>query len=120
MDLKKALFYMALLFSCCLCRAQYIFSSTQQVLDRVEQLQLRNKGQELLPVLAVAIHSTHPPADLAYLYAYKSSWYLSQDSPLQGKRFLDLSLQHAAQSGRNTSRAIPYRAKAFLNTPLVH
>ena len=118
MDLKKALFYMALLFSCCLCRAQYIFSSTQQVLDRVEQLQLRNKGQEVLPVLDDAIHSTQSPADLAYLYAYKSSWYVSQDSLLQGKRFLDLSLENAAQSGRNTSKAIAYRAKAFLNNAL--
>ncbi len=118
MDIKKILFYTILILSCALVQAQHILPSTQAVLDSVEQLQLQNKTKEVLPVLDEAILSTRSPDDLAYLYAYKSSWYVSQDSLMQGKRFLDLSLENAARSAKNTSKAIAYRAKGFLNNGL--
>lgn len=118
MDIKKILFYTILILSCALVQAQHILPSTQAVLDRVEQLQLQNKTKEVLPVLDEAILSTRSPDDLAYLYAYKSSWYVSQDSLMQGKRFLDLSLENAARSAKNTSKAVAYRAKGFLNNGL--
>ena len=109
MDIKKILFYTILILSCALVQAQHILPSSQAVLDRVEQLQLQNKTKEVLPVLDEAILSTRSPDDLAYLYAYKSSWYVSQDSLMQGKRFLDLSLENAARSAKNTSKAVAYR-----------
>lgn len=118
MDMKKILFYTDLVLSCTFVHAQHILPSTEQVLDSVEQLQLQNKTQEIPLVLDKAILSTQSPDDLAYLYAYKSSWYVSQDSLMQGKRFLDLSLENADRSKKNTSRAIAYRAKAFLNNAL--
>lgn len=118
MDIKKILFYTILILSSALVQAQHILPSTQAVLDSVEQLQLQNKTKEVLPVLDEAVRSTQSPDDLAYLYAYKSSWYVSQDSLMQGKRFLDLSLENADRSAKNTSKAIAYRAKAFLNNAL--
>src|SRR5690606_4965344 len=118
MIIKKIVFYTVLVLCCALVRAQHILPSTQQVLDSVEQLQLRNKTEEILPVLDEAIFSIQSPDDLAYLFAYKSSWYVSQDSLIQGKRFLDLSLENADKSEKNTSKAIAYRAKAFLNNAL--
>src|SRR5690606_41055657 len=90
---------------------QHILTSTQEVLDNIEQLQLQNRSQEIPVILEEALPSTPSVDDLAYLYAYKSSDYVSQDSLLKGKQFLDLSLDNAGKSKKGTSKAIAYRAK---------
>jgi len=95
--------------------AQHITDSTQQILDEVEQFLLDNEMDKAIGVLENGITSTVSSDDLAYLYAYQSSLYISKDSLLLGKRLLDMSLDHAEKSQQGTSKAIAYRAKAYLN-----
>ncbi|MBD1433397.1 hypothetical protein H8B06_11205 [Sphingobacterium sp. DN00404] len=118
MDLKICLLVAISIVCHSIVRGQHIRTSTQEVLDKVEQLQLQNRPQEIPVILEDAIQSTQSADDLAYLYAYKSSYYISQDSLLIGKKFLDLSLENAGKSKKGTSKAIAYRAKAFFNNRL--
>ncbi len=99
-------------------KAQHILNTTQSALEKVEQLQLQNKQREAISILDEAIRVTDSPDDLAYLYAYQSGLYISLDSLLTGKAFLDLSLENAEKSNKKTSKAVAYRAKAFLNNML--
>lgn len=116
------LFYIVLslffLSPCLVVHAQRISDSTAVALEKFEQLQLQNKSQEALNILEEAIRVTVSPDDLSYLYAYQSGLYSSMDSLLNGKRLLDLSLENAEKSNQNTSKAVAYRAKAFLNNIL--
>lgn len=95
--------------------AQHIRPSTKNILDKVQQLQLRNLSDEAIKLLDAGIQSTAVPADLAYLYAYQSSMYASIDSLLTAKRLIDHSLENAKKSKSPTSLAVAYRAKAFLD-----
>ncbi|RQP15910.1 MAG: hypothetical protein EAS52_13495 [Parapedobacter sp.] len=106
------------LLQCSLAWAQYISQATHATLEKIEQLQTRNKSQEALSTLQEAIGETDSPDDLAYLYAYQSGLYTSMDSLLAGKRTLDLSLEHAQHTSKKTSKAVAYRAKAYLNNRL--
>lgn len=99
-------------------KAQHIQRSTQQTLDKTEQFQLHNRSADAVKLLAAAIAATTSPADLAYLYAYQSSIYASSDSLLVAKRLVDLSLENAKKSKSNTSIAVAYRARAFLNNKM--
>ncbi|RAV28959.1 hypothetical protein DN748_11255 [Sinomicrobium soli] len=96
--------------------AQQVLPATKAVLDQVEELQLRNKPEEALKVLDTSIKTTSSPADLAYLYAYKSSFYTFSDSLLQAKQLVDLSMENARKSENNLSLAVAYRAGAYLNS----
>lgn len=96
-------------------KAQYIQSATQEILDRLVQLQLHNQSEEAAKVLDAGIKSTTSPADLAYLYAYQSTIYAAMDSLLVAKKLADRSMEYAVESKANTSLAIAYRASAFLN-----
>jgi len=99
-------------------QAQTLLPSTKETLEKVEQSHLKNKVQHILPVLEEAIRTTTSPADLAYLYAYQSSWYIALDSLRKGKELLDRSLEEAIKSEQNTALAVAYRAKAHLNNSL--
>ncbi len=98
--------------------SQEISAPTRQVLDEVERLQLQNKQGEVIQVLDKAIEKTEQIADLAYLYAYKSSWYSSKDSLVLAKRFVDQSMANALRSNKASAKAVAYRAKAYLNNIL--
>lgn len=98
--------------------AQHISAATQAVLDSFERLQSQNKPEEALEVLKEATAKTDSPDDLAYLYAYQSGVYMTMDSLLVGKQLLDLSMENAEKSDKNTSKAVAYRAKAFFNSTL--
>ncbi|MBI6117749.1 helix-turn-helix transcriptional regulator [Salegentibacter maritimus] len=89
--------------------------STRQALDSVELLQMQNKTQEAIESLKNTIYRTNSADDLAYLYAYQSGLYVSRDSLLMGKKLLDLSFEAAEKAKNNTSKAVAYRAKAYLN-----
>ena len=99
-------------------QAQPVLSSTRATLEKMDELLLQNKLPEAVRLLEAAIEETDTPADLAYLYANQSGLYISVDSLLVGKRLLDLSMENAEKSGRNTSKAAAYRAKAYLNNML--
>lgn len=118
MDLKNYLLIAISTICYSIVHGQHILTATQEVLDNIEQLQLQNRSPEIPGILEDAIQSTQSVDDLAYLYAYKSSYYVSQDSLLKGKQFLDLSLENAGKSKKGTSKAIAYRAKAFFNNAL--
>lgn len=107
--------FLALLLSGTLSRAQNILESTRQALDSVELLQMQNKTQEAIESLKNTIYRTNSADDLAYLYAYQSGLYVSRDSLLMGKKLLDLSFEAAEKAKNNTSKAVAYRAKAYLN-----
>lgn len=109
---------MFLLLFCSVVHAQPILQSTRQALDDVEQLLLQNKTKGAFQRLESAVASTESPDDLAYLYAYQSSLYVAQDSLLKGKRLLDFSLENAEKSKNGASKAVAYRAKAYLNNIL--
>lgn len=96
-------------------RAQYIQPSTKETLDKLDKLQLHNQSAEAIKVLEAGIKATASDADLAYLYAYQSTIYASMDSLLTGKRLADQSMEYAKRSKANTSLAVAYRARAFLN-----
>ncbi len=98
--------------------AQYISQAAQTTLEKIEQLQLQNKPKEALSTLNEAIKATDSPDDLAYLYAHQSGLYTSVDSLLTAKRLLDLSLENAWKTSKKTSKAVAYRAKAYLNNIL--
>ncbi|MFD2966508.1 helix-turn-helix transcriptional regulator [Sphingobacterium bambusae] len=115
---KIAFFCLLLCGSIGFSTAQDIDVSTQQVLEKVEELQLQNKRKEVIHVLDTAIKSIPRHADLAYLYAYKSSWYSATDSLVLGKRFADQSMEYASLSGNKAAKAAAYRAKAYLNNML--
>lgn len=114
----KLFLFVCLFLLCSFSHAQYILQSTRQTLDEVEQLQLDNETQKAIERLENAVSSTSSPDDLAYLYAYQSSLYISLDSLLIGKRLLDLSLENAEKSEKGTSKAVAYRARAYLNNIL--
>lgn len=96
-------------------KSQNILETTKQALDSVELLQMQNKTQDAIQTLNRAIHSTDSFDDLAYLYAYQSGLYVSKDSLLMGKKLLDRSLEAAENAKNNPSKAVAYRAKAYLN-----
>ncbi|WP_353130606.1 helix-turn-helix transcriptional regulator [Parapedobacter pyrenivorans] len=98
--------------------AQHTADFTGATLERVDQLQLQNNTEGAISVLETAIGRTTSPDDLSYLYAYQSGLYVSMDSLLIGKKYLDLSLENARKAKRNTSKAVAYRAKAYLNNIL--
>lgn len=118
MKLIRIVPLLLLLLPCRPVWAQYISESTQAVLKQIEQLQLQHKVQEAIHALEEAVRSTESPDDLAYLYAHQSGLYASTDSLLIGKKLLDLSLENAGKSNRNTSKAVAYRAKAYFNNVL--
>ena len=96
-------------------QAQHIQSSTADLLRQLERLQLHNRSAEALTILEKETKTNTSSADLAYLYAYQSSIYASMDSLLIAKRLVDRSMEQAQVSKKNTSLAVAYRAKAFLN-----
>ncbi|MFD2556600.1 hypothetical protein [Sphingobacterium tabacisoli] len=118
MRFKYVLFATLILLCCKRISAQHVQPNTQKILDKLDQLQLQNEKQDAISILEAGIKSTTSPADLAYLYAYQSSIYTAMDSLLLSKRSCDLSLESAEQSQKNTSLAVAYRAKAFLNNAL--
>ncbi len=115
MKKKHILYYLIILFINNYATAQHIQPGTKAVLDKLEQYQLHNQSAEAIKVLDIGIKSINSPADLAYLYAYKSSIYASIDSLLMAKRLSDLSFENAKKSKKPTSLAVAFRAKAFLN-----
>lgn len=116
--MRKYFLYIVSLLACPFVLAQHIQPATQQVIDKVEELQLQNKLNDIPTILEKAIQSTQSPDDLSYLYAYQSSWYISKDSLMKGKKLLDLSLENAEKSKKNTSKAIAYKTRAYLNSAL--
>lgn len=114
----KTYLYISLFLLGTVARSQDILPSTQQVLDSVELLQMHNKTQRAIEVLQSAILKTDSPDDLAYLHAYQSGLYVSMDSLLVGKKLLDRSLEDAEKAKNKTSKAVAYRAKAYLNYSL--
>lgn len=107
--------FITLFLLCTVAKSQNILESTKQVLDSVEQLQMQNKTQDAIETLKRAIRRTSSSDDLAYLYAYQSGLYISIDSLLTGKNLLNRSLEAAEKAKNNTSKAVAYRAKAYLN-----
>ena len=95
--------------------AQRVSAGTEAVLDSFERLQSHNKPLEALELLQAATRKTSTAGDLAYLYAFQSALYTSMDSLRAGKEMLDLSMENAEKSKKNTSMAVAYRAKAFIN-----
>ncbi len=118
MKLFRIVLSLFFLSPCLVAQAQHVSAPTRAALAEFEQLQLQNKLQEAIGVLDAAARVATSPDDLAYLYAYQSGLYSSIDSLLNGKRLLDLSLENAEKSDKNTSKAVAYRAKAFLNNIL--
>ncbi|PRD53864.1 helix-turn-helix transcriptional regulator [Sphingobacterium gobiense] len=118
MMLTKILLFITLFLICSLGHAQYILPATQQTLNTLDELQLRNKSPEAFDVLEKAIKNTGSPTDLAYLYAHQSGMYIAADSLLKGKRLLDLSMENAGKSKSPHAKAIAYRAKAYLSNIL--
>ncbi|NGM65653.1 hypothetical protein [Sphingobacterium sp. SGR-19] len=118
MMLTKVFLFINLFLICSLGHAQYILPATQQALDTLDQLQLRNKPLDAFDALEKAIRNTDSPADLAYLYAHQSGMYVAMDSLLKGKRLLDLSMENAEKSKNPHAKAIAYRAKAYLSNML--
>lgn len=118
MKIKSVLYCIILSLLYSSAQAQHIQASTKATLDKLEQFQLHNQSAEAITVLEASIKTTTSPADLAYLYAYQSSIYASMDSLLIAKRLIDRSMEHAKKSKINTSLAVAYRAKAFLNNAM--
>lgn len=115
MKLKKVCWLLQFLLFCLAGHGQYVTHSSRTVLDEVEQFLLDNEIDQAISILDSSISSIRSSDDLAYLYAYQSSLYTSKDSLLLGKQLLDLSLEHAEKSQKGTSKAIAFRAKAYLN-----
>lgn len=115
MELRHFLWLLVTLFSSFLVEAQQILPSTQKALEQMNQLQLLNKQDEVLKILNTGIKTTSEPADLAYFYAYKSSFYTDLDSLVLAKRLSDRSLEYAEASKSNLALAAAYRSKAFLS-----
>lgn len=98
--------------------AQYLSQNAQATLEKMQQLQFQNKSEEALATLHEAIETTDSPDDLTYFYAHQSGIYASMDSLFAAKQALDLSLQNAEKTNKKTSKAVAYRAKAYLNNLL--
>ncbi len=95
---------------------QYAQGRANAILERIGQLQLENKQEEAIGELRHAIDNPeNTPDDLAYLYAFKSGIYVSMDSLLLGKEYLDRSMEYARSDG---AKAAVHRASAFLNNYL--
>src|SRR5690606_31570626 len=110
--------FVLLVLLCLQLQAQHISDASQATLDQVEQFQLQNKPKEALNALSEAIGNTKSVDDLAYLYAFQSGLYSTMDSLLIRNETLELRLENAQKSKKNTSKAVAYRAKAFLNNTL--
>src|SRR5690606_6435421 len=115
MNVKNLIVYIVLFMLCASARAQYVQSSTKIIMDEIEQYQLQNQSTKANELLDTGIENTTAPADLAYLYAYKTGIYASIDSLLMAKEYADQSMKYAQRAKTNTAMAVAYRARAFLN-----
>lgn len=89
---------------------------TKQAIHEYNQQNISGNQENALQILNKRIAETQKqPVDLAYLYSYKSSFYLSKDSLKASKTYLDLSFNNAEKSKSATAKAMALRAYANLN-----
>mgnify|MGYP000866496592 CR=1 FL=1 len=80
MKIKYSIYYLIALLSSLSVETQHIQPSTKDILDKLEQFQRQNEQEEATEVLDAGINATTSPAEMAYLYAYKSSIYSSTNT----------------------------------------
>ncbi|GAA4442314.1 LuxR C-terminal-related transcriptional regulator [Ravibacter arvi] len=114
----RNLVYLFLLLLSPWVRAQRLSPAATLALEKVEQLQLQNRAEEAILTLDKALAVATTPDELACLYAHQSGLYLSLDSLLKGKKLLDLSLENAERAKYTTTKAVAFRASAYLNNIL--
>lgn len=89
---------------------------TQKTIQFYNQIIISGNPDEALKILNIRIAQTqNEPGDLAHLYSYKSSFYVTRDSLKAAKTNLDLSFSNAEKSKSKTAKAMALRARAGLN-----
>lgn len=96
-----------------------MLQGTQETIDQVEELSLKNQDDDALSLLDRALKNpANGPDDLIYLYAQKSGLLIEKDSILLGSQMVDLAVSQLEKTNEPLSKVMMLRAKAFLNSYL--
>lgn len=98
---------------------QSLLNGTQEVINQVEALNLKNQDDKSLDLLNQALKNpANGPDDIIYLNTYKSGIFLERDSLKLGSATVDLVIDQIDNTNNPVTKAMALRARAFMNSYL--
>ena len=98
---------------------QSLLNGTQEVIDQVEALNLKNQDDKSMDLLNQALKNpANGPDDIIYLNTYKSGILFERDSLKLGSATVDLVIDQIDNTSNPVTKAMALRARAFMNSYL--